>query len=69
MDIAGHVSRQMLKHYSHIRMEAKRRLSNRFLAESQTAEPSREESRIARCSAHDASKLKEGPYKSPYNGC
>ena len=25
MDIAGHVSTQMLKHYSHIRMEAKRR--------------------------------------------
>jgi hypothetical protein len=25
MDIAGHVSKQMLKHYSHIRMEAKRR--------------------------------------------
>jgi Phage integrase family len=24
MDIAGHVSRQMLKHYSHIRMEEKR---------------------------------------------
>ena len=24
-DIAGHVSRQMLKHYSHIGMEAKRR--------------------------------------------
>jgi len=24
MDIAGHVSRQMLKHYSHIRMEAQR---------------------------------------------
>lgn len=24
MDIAGHVSRQMLKHYSHIRMQAKR---------------------------------------------
>jgi integrase len=24
MDIAGHVSKQMLKHYSHIRMEAKR---------------------------------------------
>jgi len=23
MDIAGHVSRQMLKHYSHIRMQAK----------------------------------------------
>lgn len=25
MDIAGHVSRQMLARYSHIRMEAKRR--------------------------------------------
>ena len=24
MDIAGHVSKNMLKHYSHIRMEAKR---------------------------------------------
>ena len=24
MDIAGHVSKQMLKHYSHLRMEAKR---------------------------------------------
>ncbi len=24
-DMAGHVSKQMLKHYSHIRMEAKRR--------------------------------------------
>ena len=24
MDIAGHVSREMLRHYSHIRMEAKR---------------------------------------------
>jgi len=24
MDIAGHVSKHMLKHYSHIRMEAKR---------------------------------------------
>jgi hypothetical protein len=24
MDIAGHVSKQMLKHYSHIRMQAKR---------------------------------------------
>ncbi len=25
MDIAGHVAKQMLKHYSHIRMEAKRK--------------------------------------------
>jgi hypothetical protein len=27
MAIAGHVSRKMIEHYSHIRMEAKRRLS------------------------------------------
>lgn len=27
-DIAGHVSKQMLKHYSHIRMEARRRAVN-----------------------------------------
>jgi integrase len=31
-DIAGHVSRQMLKHYSHIRMEAKRRALESIVA-------------------------------------
>jgi len=31
-DIAGHVSKQMLKHYSHIRMEAKRRALESILA-------------------------------------
>jgi len=40
MDIAGHVSKRMLRHYSHIRMEAKRRalesiLENRAPAEEQ----------------------------------
>jgi len=30
-DIAGHVSKQMLKHYSHIRMEAKRRAVNSLM--------------------------------------
>jgi len=30
MDIAGHVSRQMLSRYSHIRMEAKRKALNLF---------------------------------------
>ena len=32
MDIAGHVSRQMLKHYSHIRMEAKWRALESIVA-------------------------------------
>lgn len=31
-DIAGHVSKQMLKHYSHIRMEAKRKALESILA-------------------------------------
>src|SRR5580700_10446756 len=31
-DIAGHVSRQMLKHYSHIRMEAKRKALESIVA-------------------------------------
>jgi len=30
--MAGHVSKQMLKHYSHIRIEAKRRAVNALLA-------------------------------------
>lgn len=33
-DIAGHVSKQMLKHYSHIRMEAKRRALESIVAKS-----------------------------------
>ena len=31
-DMAGHVSKQMLKHYSHIRMEAKRRAVQALVA-------------------------------------
>jgi hypothetical protein len=41
MDIAGHVSKQMLKHYSHIRMEAKR-AALESIVQKQTATPSRE---------------------------
>jgi len=33
-DLAGHVSKQMLKHYSHIRMEAKRRAVNSLVIKS-----------------------------------
>ena len=38
-DMAGHVSKQMLKHYSHIRMEAKRRAVDALLAKKPAAEP------------------------------
>ncbi len=36
-DIAGHVSNRMLKHYSHIRMEAKRRAVNSLTVKVKTA--------------------------------
>jgi hypothetical protein len=36
MDIAGHVSKRMLKHYSHIRMEAKRRAVAALLSDNTT---------------------------------
>jgi hypothetical protein len=35
-DITGHVSKQMLKHYSHIRMEAKRRALESIVAKPKT---------------------------------
>src|SRR5262249_47358925 len=41
MDIAGHVSRQMLKHYSHIRMQAKREALEAIWKKQQEAEESR----------------------------
>jgi hypothetical protein len=39
MDIAGHVSKQMLKHYSHIRMEAKRKALESIVPQGETATP------------------------------
>jgi integrase len=41
-DIAGHVSKQMLKHYSHIRMEAKRRAVDALTVKPATVKPSAE---------------------------
>jgi integrase len=53
-DMAGHVSKQMLKHYSHIRMEAKRRAVGALVkkpAEAQSAvfpnEPAKEIAKVA----------------------
>jgi len=37
MDIAGHVSKRMLKHYSHIRMEAKRRAVASLISDGKAA--------------------------------
>jgi integrase len=42
MDIAGHVSRQMLKHYSHIRMQAKREALDAVGKKQQEAEDNKE---------------------------
>jgi hypothetical protein len=38
-DIAGHVSKQMLKHYSHIRMEAKREALQSIVAKKEDPKP------------------------------
>jgi len=40
-DIAGHVSRQMLKHYSHIRMDAKRKALESIVAKEPDAKSQR----------------------------
>jgi len=42
MDIAGHVSKQMLKHYSHIRMEAKRKALESIVQQKTEAATSQE---------------------------
>jgi hypothetical protein len=69
MDIAGHVSKQMLKHYSHIRMEAKREALESIVhqkAEAATpAEPKQDSS-----PAPTVVKQVEGesPQKSPPSG-
>jgi len=56
MDIAGHVSKQMLKHYSHIRMEAKRRALESIV----TVRPAPEES------AQEAGQAAGYPQESPH---
>ena len=66
MDIAGHVSRQMLKHYSHIRMEAKREALNAVWKKQEESENSKQasEANLAQdCSppSTDAQKSEGGP--------
>ena len=66
MDIAGHVSKQMLKHYSHIRMEAKRTALESIVQEGALKAP-RSQSRITRRCPQLSSKLKGSPHKSPHS--
>jgi hypothetical protein len=58
MDIAGHVSKQMLKHYSHIRMEAKRSALESIV----TVRPATEES------VRDTGQAEGYPQESPQSG-
>jgi len=53
MDIAGHVSRQMLKHYSHIRMKAKREALDAVWKKQQESPDGKEPKRTQ--AAHDCS--------------
>ena len=53
MDMAGHVSKQMLKHYSHTRMEAKRRATDSLVVTQKTkavaqipVEPAKESTKV-----------------------
>jgi hypothetical protein len=70
MDIAGHVSRQMLKHYSHIRMQAKREALEAVGKKQEEAENTKREEDAKRaqdCSekSADAQKVEgESPQKS-----
>jgi hypothetical protein len=45
MDIAGHVSKSMLKNYSHIRMEAKRKALESLVVKPQSQRLPRESAR------------------------
>jgi integrase len=64
-DIAGHVSKQMLKHYSHIGMEAKRRAVQALVSqksvvamgETEAATPEAEMVRIPESSAKESTKV------------
>ena len=56
MDIAGHVSKQMLKHYSHIRMEAKRTALEAIVKKKPTQKAKDKEAKKAATSARNPSR-------------
>ncbi len=65
MDIAGHVSKQMLKHYSHIRMEAKRTALESIVQKQPQSRLNR--SRNTRQCPRLSSRLKGSTHKSPHS--
>jgi hypothetical protein len=67
MDIAGHVSKQMLKHYSHIRMEVKR-TALESTVQKQPAEPVESEQNHAPLPTVTQQIEGEYPQKSPQSG-
>jgi len=64
MDIAGHVSKQMLKHYSHIRMEAKR-TALEGIVQKQPAKPTEPEQKDSPLPTVTQQIEGEYPQKSP----
>jgi hypothetical protein len=67
MDIAGHVSKQMLKHYSHIRMEAKR-TALESIVEKTPAKPTEPEQDRSPMPTVEQQIEGEYPQKSPQSG-
>jgi hypothetical protein len=72
MDIAGHVSRQMLKHYSHIRMQAKREALEavwKTQEASQSGREAKDAGLTQDCSLESANaqKVEGKSLQSPYN--
>ena len=72
MDIASHVSRQMLKHNSHIRMQAKREVFEGVGKKQQEAKKDKkaeDAKRAQDCSSQSRIlRVSEGsPFKNPYN--
>src|SRR5690606_19479298 len=72
MDIAGHVSRQILKHYSHIRMQAKREALEAVWKKQQEAQEQKkadEAERAPECSpvSAGAQEIEGDSYKIPYS--
>ena len=70
MDIAGHVSRQMLKHYSHIRMQAKRDALQVIGENQKRAEDTVNNAKPAQdCSPEptDAQEVERESLQNPYN--
>jgi hypothetical protein len=65
MDIAGHVSKQMLKHYSHIRMEAKR-TALESIVQKQPAKPAKPEQDHSQVPTVKQ-QIEGSTHKSPHN--